>query len=80
MVVFGVLAVAALTQGGFTVEPVECPACPYRMRFSADGSKASVNMSRIKAEDYDRLAGRAFALMAKADEARRGGRLRPLMG
>ena len=80
MTLVALLAVTAITQGGFTVEPVECPACPYRMRFSADGAKASVNMTRVGAEDYGRLAERAFALMVKAGDARRGGMLRPLMG
>ena len=73
-------AVAALTRGGFTVEPAECPSCPYRMRFSADGKKASVNMSRVKAEDYEALSDRAFSLMEKAADTGRGGKLRPLMG
>ena len=73
-------AVIALTNSVFTVTPSSCPTCPYRMRFSADGRSASVNMARVNEKDYASLAARAFALMEKASDATKGGDRRPLMG
>lgn len=59
-------AVVALTNSVFTVTPSSCPSCPYRMRFSADGRSAAVNMARVDEKDYKALSARAFALMEKA--------------
>ena len=74
------IAAAALTQGAFNVETNACPKCPYRMRFSADGTKAVVNTARVAPEDVGRLSERAVAMMTKAADTKKGGRLRPLMG
>ena len=73
-------AVIALTNSAFTVTPSSCPSCPYRMRFSADGRSATVNMARVDEKDYEALSARAFALMEKAADATKGGDRRPLMG
>ena len=73
-------AVIALTNSAFTVTPSSCPSCPYRMRFSADGRSATVNMARVDEKDYKALSARAFALMEKAADTTKGGDRRPLMG
>ena len=73
-------AVAATVSDGFAVDRRECPSCPYRMRFSADGKRATVNTARVKADDCERLSRRALSLMEKAGDTRKGGMLRPLMG
>ena len=80
MTSLAISAVVALTNSLFTVTPSSCPSCPHRMRFSADGRNATVNMAHVKEADYPALAARAFALMEKAADATKGGDRRPLMG
>ena len=70
-----VLAVMLMAAG---VSFVECGKCPNRMRFSADGTAATVNLSRVA--DREAMKARAENLLAIAADAKKGGRLRPLMG
>ena len=73
-------SVATLTQGDLTVKPNDCPKCPYRMRFAPDAKTAFINTSRVSEADYPKMAERAFSLMEKAADSRKGGPQRPLMG
>ena len=75
-----VAAVGVLTQGEFTVRPNDCPKCPYRMRIAPDAKTAFVNTAKVSEKDFPKIAKRAFALMAKAADAKKGGVQRPLMG
>ena len=67
-----------IVRDGRTVTFVTCEKCDKWMRFSADAQSATINLARIK--DRESAAKRAFALMERADDTRKGGRLRPLMG
>ena len=73
-------AVAAIVQGDLTVKPNDCPKCPYRMRIAPDAKTAFVNTSKVSEADFPKMAERAFMLMERAADARKGGALRPLMG
>lgn len=69
-----------LRRGEFTLTCTVCPKCPMRLRFSPDGKQAFLNTSKVPAKERDAVAERAFALMAKAGDTKKGGALRPLMG
>ncbi len=73
-------AVGVLTQGEFTVRPNDCPKCPYRMRIAPDAKTAFVNTAKVSEKDFPAMAKRAFSLMAKAADTKKGGDQRPLMG
>ena len=68
------LAFVLTAVGG--VELVECPKCSMRIRISDDGRTATVNVSRLKADNPDEktLAGRIAALKARAEECLRRGK------
>lgn len=61
-----------LRRGGSTVKFGACPMCPMRVRFAPDAATAFLNTSAVAEKDRPRLAERAFALMAKAADAKRG--------
>ena len=67
-----------IVRDGRTVTFATCEKCDKWMRFGADARSATVNLARVK--DREAAAERAFMLMALADDTRRGGRMRPLMG
>ena len=67
-----------IVRDGRTVTFVTCEKCDKWMRFGADARSATVNLARV--EDRKTAAERAFMLMALADDTRKGGRTRPLMG
>lgn len=73
-------AVAALAQGELSVKPNDCPKCPFRMRIAPDAKTAFVNTAKVSEKDFPKMAQRAFDLMKKAADAKRGGDRRPLMG
>ena len=73
-------AASVLTQGEFTVRPNDCPKCPYRMRIAPDAKTAFVNTAKVSETNYPKMAQRAFDLMTKAVDAKKGGAHRPLMG
>ena len=73
-------AAAVLTQGDLTVRPDPCPKCPCRMRISADAKTAFVNTAKVSDAAYPEMARRAFRLMTRAADAKKGGAQRPLMG
>ena len=73
-------AATVLTQGDLTVKPNDCPKCPFRMRIAPDAKTAFVNTARVSEGNYGKMADRAFALMKKAADAKKGGAKRPLMG
>ena len=73
-------AVGVLTQGDLTVRPNDCPKCPYRMRIAPDAKTAFVNTAKVSEKDFSAMAARAFDLMAKAADTKKGGAQRPLMG
>ena len=70
----------AVRDGDFTVEFKDCPKCPYRARFAADGRSATINESRVAEADRPAMVARAMSLMKKAADTSRGGMKRPLMG
>ena len=71
---------AVVRRGELTVRYNACPTCPMRIRFAPDGKTAFVNTSRVAEPDRKAVAERAFGLMAKAADTRKGGAMRPLMG
>ena len=73
-------AVGVLTQGDLAVRPNDCPKCPYRMRIAPDAKTAFVNTAKVSEKDFPKVAKRAFALMSKAADTKKGGVQRPLMG
>ena len=73
-------AAAVLTQGELTVRPNDCPKCPFRMRIAPDAKTAFVNTAKVSEKDFPKMAKRAFDLMTKAADAKKGGDQRPLMG
>ena len=73
-------AASVLTQGDLTVRPNDCPKCPYRMRIAPDAKTAFVNTAKVSEKDFPKMAERAFSLMKKAADAKKGGAKRPLMG
>ena len=73
-------AVAALAKGELAVKPNDCPKCPFRMRIAPDAKTAFVNTARVSEKDFPKMAERAFSLMEKAANAKKGGDRRPLMG
>ena len=86
-VMTGTLAVGMLL--GASVNVVECPKCPNRMKIAEDGRSASVNASRLKddAPDAATLERRVAAMKARAERylalgrgVATGDRKCPLMG
>ena len=75
-----IAAVSVLTQGELTVRPNHCPKCPFFMRLAADGKSGAVNTARVSEEDYPKMAARALHLMQQAQDAKKGGALRPTLG
>ncbi len=73
-------APAVLTRGELVVKPNDCPKCPYRMRIAPDAKTAFLNTARVSEAEYPKMAERAFSLMEKAADAKKGGVQRPLMG
>ena len=73
-------AVAAITQGDLTVKPNDCPKCPFRMRIAPDAKTAFVNTAKVSEQDFPNMAERAFMLMERAADSKKGGVKRPLMG
>ena len=72
--------VAVETRGELTVRPNSCPKCPFRMRIAPDAKTAFVNTAKVSEADYPKMAERAFSLMEKAADSKKGGVRRPLMG
>ena len=73
-------AVAAIAQGDLTVKPNDCPKCPFRMRIAPDAKTAFVNTAKVSEQDFPNMAERAFMLMERAADSKKGGVKRPLMG
>ncbi len=81
-------AAGSLIASETPVKVVDCPKCPMRMRFAADGKSATINKSRLMddrpdAAELDRrlaaMTARAEKLLVK-DDPNKGALTRPLMG
>ena len=73
-------AAAAITRSGRVVKPEYNPDSTSGMRISNDAKTAFVNLAHVSEKGYQAMAERAFMLMEKAADAKKGGDKRPLMG
>ena len=65
----------------FSVEFANCEKCDKRMKISADGTKATINLAKVAEGEKDAMKARAEMLMKSAAAAKEPGKTaRPLMG
>ena len=65
----------------FSVEFANCEKCDKRMKISADGTKATINLAKVAEGEKDAMKARAERLMKSAAAAKEPGKVaRPLMG
>lgn len=67
-------------EGDFTVRFKECPKCPMRARFEADGRTATINTAKVSEQDRPAMIRRALELLKMAESTKYPTRNRPLMG
>ena len=72
----GLALVAAFAAISF----IECPKCDKRMRISADGRDATINLCRIDASRKDEMSKRAETLLARGRPVKGADPSTPLMG